>query len=232
MKYADKPTPAILIAHSRSGSHFLASCLDSHNQICCERGGPFNPRNAWLNTGITPYALASALWQREGCRVSMFRITQRQFKNGYVTLDTMREFKPRVLYLYRENILKSIISAQLSTAAVKGDIEHPLHTYEPVEQRRVTLDCNGLIAKIDDYVARTEKTKELLGEFPLLNLTYEQIAEDGKMPVGVAHKICDFLGVRHAAMYSELVKLNTAPVITNLSKVESTLAGTEYEWML
>lgn len=234
MKYTDLPQPAILIAHSRSGSTFLSHCLDSHPQICCERGGPFNMAHTWLKTGISHHDLAMALWQREGCLVSMFRITQRQFKNGYVTMETLREFQPKILYLSRRNVLRAFISSELATASVRGKSSHPLHSYQPVDQQELALDCATLVTRIDDYFARTEATLNTLSEFGLLHLTYEEITtpDSSKLAEPAAAKIVDFLGVNYAPMGCEMVKINSAPVIVNWPEVVDTLAGTDYEWML
>lgn len=235
MNYTDLPQPAILIAHSRSGSTFLSHCLDSHPQICCERGGPFNPAHTWLKTGISNHNLAWALWERQGCRVSMFRITQRQFKNGYVTLETMREFEPKVIYLSRKNILRAFISSQLATAAVQGELNHPLHSYKAVEQQELTLDCDGLLEKIRDYEKRTKHTLKTLSEFPLLHLTYEDITpmdDSGELPDEAANNITGFLDVCNCPMKSDLKKVNTKPVVKNWDDIVGVLGDTEYEWMV
>ena len=217
MNYTDPPTPAILIAHSRSGSTFLSHCLDSHPQICCERGGPFNPAHGWLKTGISHRNLARALWSRQGCRVSMFRITQRQFKNGYVTLDTLREFKPKVVYLSRRNILQAFVSSELAMATTKGESTHPLHSYEPVKQQELTLDCDTLIDRLENYEQRTTKALETLAGLKVLQLAYEDIIspDHSGLAESVVGLITDFLEVDRFLMTSELKKVNTQPDILN-----------------
>lgn len=232
--YFNPPQPAILIAPSRSGSTFLCHCLDSHYQIACERGEPFSPSHNWQRLRADHRKLALALWQREGYRVAMFKASYRQLKNGFVTLDLLREVGPKVIHLHRENIFQAIVSAQLCTATVEGRSGHPVHSYEPVEQQQVEVDCETLVAGIEDYRLRVEQMQQLLSEFETLELTYEQVARfphSQKLYPPVRDRICEFLGVQPTSMGSEMVRVNPAPIILNRARVKSTL-GKEYGWML
>ena len=234
MNYYDDPQPALIIAQSRSGSTFLCHCLDSHLQICCERGGPFDTHfNKWHTLGVSHRDLARVLWQRRGYQVSAFKITQRQFKNGYVTLGTVREFQPKIIYLHRLNVLKALISSELATAFRDGKGNHPIHSYKQQRQQSIKLDCSTLVNKIDDYLQRTETTIKALSEFDLLALNYEEITRNKRglqKPIGL--NICEFLNVPYKPMASETIKVNSKPIITNLDKVTKTLKGTGHEWML
>jgi hypothetical protein len=232
--YFDPAQPAILIAPSRSGSVFLSHCLDSHYQIGCERGEPFNPRFPWQKLGVPHRDLALALWRRRGYRVTMFKVSYRQFRNGFVTLDLLLEFRPKVIHLHRMNVLEAIISAQLTTLSVAGKTDHPMHTYEPVAQRELELNCSTLIDQIKAYRGKVELMRMVLAEFDVLELEYETITKGStaQLPRSVAGMTCDFLDVDRRPMGAELARLNPNPIITNRAEVEETLAGTPYGWML
>jgi hypothetical protein len=234
MGYFDPPQPAILIAPSRSGSVFLSHCLDSHYQIGCDRGEPFNHRFPWQRLGVPHRDLAAALWRRQGYRVTMFKVSYRQLKNGFVTLDLLQEFQPKIIHLYRLNVLAAIISAHLTTLSVAGKIDHPMHTYEPVVQQEVELDCSTLPNDIETYLAKVNRIRNALAEFDVLELNYEQITKGstGRLSKPIANNICKFLGVGKGSMSAELVRLNPNPTITNQAEVEATLAETPYRWML
>jgi hypothetical protein len=234
MGYLDPPQPAILIAQSRSGSVFLSHCLDSHYQIGCDRGEPFNHRFPWQRLGVPHRDLAAALWRRQGYRVTMFKVSYRQFKNGFITPELLQEFRPKIIHLYRLNVLRAIISSALSTLTVDGKINHPLHTYEPVVQQEVELDCSTLLEEIEDYLAKVNRIRNVLAEFDVLELNYEQITKGstGRLSKSITNNICKFLGVDKGVMGAELVRLNPNPTITNQVEVKDTLAETPYRWML
>jgi LPS sulfotransferase NodH len=235
--YFEAPQPAIIIAQSRSGSTFLSHCLDSHYDIGCERDGPFGPHRYWQKLGASHRELARALWCRGGYRVSMFKVTARQVKNGFITPEMLKEVRPKVINLHRENILKALVSATLSTAAYHGEIDHPLQTYETVPQREVALDCTMLVDEIEAYRAKLDKMRQLLAGLGLevLDLSYEQLTggkEVEQLPIDITRTICEFLGVAVMPLYARLKKLNPAPIITNRDEIEATLKDTPYRWML
>ena len=235
MEYYSDPQAAIVIAQSRSGSTFLCHCLDSHPQIGCERGGPFDTRfNKWHELGVEHRALAAALWRRRGYRVSMFKVTQRQFKNGYMTTDVLREFQPKIIYRHRVNVFNALVSSVLATASRDGKASGPIHTYQAVKQQEIKIDCDSLIDRIEVYLQRTEAMRQVLSEFDdVLELTYERIVTGGspRLAIQAIDKICTFLGVDWHEMQSETVKINTAPIISNEGQVKYTLRDTAYDWM-
>jgi hypothetical protein len=234
MNYFDLPQPALVIAPSRSGATFLCHCLDSHFQIACERSEPFGELFYWHHLGINHRDLAIALWQRIGYRASMFKLSYRQLRNGYITTETIKEFNPKIIHLHRLNIFEAIVSATLNTLVRDGKLDHPMHTYEPVEQQSIKINCNTLLADIEGYAYRVTRMQQALDALDTIEVTYEEITSDGMtLPEKVAGRICDFLGVNNdMVMFSELTRLNYAPEIVNIEKVKKVLAGTGHEWML
>ena len=76
--------------------------------------------------------------------------------------------------------------------------------------------------------------QRVLNEFEdVLELTYERIitGDSPRLAAQATNIICGFLGVDWAEMWSETVKINTAPIITNEDQVKDTLRDTAHEWM-
>lgn len=231
--YFDPPQPAIIIAQSRSGSSFLCHCLDSHYQIGCERGELFSLRYGWQKLGVGHRDLIVAFWGRLGYRVSMFKVGYKQIRFGYMTAEILQEFKPKVIHLYRNNVLNAIISRNLGER--ENELKHPVHTYEPVKQQEVEIDCNTLLDNIEEYLQQIDTTRhQLLDGLEVLELTYEAIGNNQSLlPQAIANNICQFLGVAgDMSMFSEMVKVNPAPIIMNKEQIRETLKGTGHEWML
>jgi hypothetical protein len=150
-----------------------------------------------------------------------------------MTASILQEFKPKVIHLYRHNVLNAIISRNLGEQ--ENTLDHPIHSYEPVKQQEVTIDCDTLLDKIKEYLQQVDTIqRQLLEGLEVLELIYEIIdSNDAGLSQSVADRICRFLGVAEGIpMFSEMIKVNTAPVIMNKEQVRETLKGSEYEWML
>jgi hypothetical protein len=86
-------------------------------------------------------------------------------------MDLLKEVKPLVIHLYRENVLEALISSQLCTAAMKDDGDYPVHSYEPVEQQEVEVNCKTLVGEIESYLSKVDWMQKLLADFRTLTLT-------------------------------------------------------------
>lgn len=230
-------TPAILIAPSRTGGTMLSHMLDSHYRICCDRDEPLNPDRYWKKLGLSGGMLMRALWSRDGYDVSMFRASYRHI--GGDELSTMVDVMPRVIHLWRENALRTFVSASLNTLAIAGKIRYPVNTYTSIKQQRIEIDCGTIVNQLDRYTSRVHAVKNVLSDFDVLELTYEQLTHGNtsisKLSPGITCSICKFLGVPSMDMKTNLVKLNTSPlceIVTNWNSVVETLKGTAYECQL
>jgi hypothetical protein len=226
------PRPAVLVAASRSGSTFLLHCLDSHPQIGCERVEPLCPKRVWRTMGMDRHDLMRVFWQRPGYRVSMFKLSYRQFR--WAKPPIFKEYKPLILHLYRGNVLRVVVSSIINTAAVAGELAYPIHSFEEATKpTRLKLDPADFLARCRKYTGNVEKMIAELSalELPVLHLTYEDLIgyAGGLMTTldrMATFRICDFLQVRVTQMISETKRVNPWPlaeIVKNWGEVEAAI---------
>lgn len=235
------PTPAALIATNRSGSTFLLHALDSHPQIGCERSEPLDPRGFWVRLGTMEAMKAMSranllrfLWRRPGYRVAMFKLSYRQLR--WVGLDVLKEVGARLIHLHRENVVRGGISSLINTAAVKGEIAHPIHTFSPVKAASIRVEVGPFIYNSMAHLKKVKAMKKQLGRMglPVLNLTYEDLVgyeghETNEVMAATATAICEHLGVEEMPLVSYTRRVNPQPlceIVENWTELAAALRGT------
>lgn len=212
------PMPAALVATNRSGSTLLLHCLDSHPQIGCERNEPLSPREPWARLKVKRHDLMRVLWRRGGYRVSMFKLTYRQLR--WVGTEILQENEVRLIHLHRRNALRVIVSSVINTAVVRGEMEHPPHSFEPVRQvATVRLEPEEFVASCHSYLDKVRAMRRRLKGLglPVLYLTYSDlVGQEGRevrqLPVRTVCWICDHLRVDRYPMYSQTRRINPRPL--------------------
>lgn len=233
------PSPAALIATNRSGSTFLLNAIDSHPQIGCERSEPLDPRGYWAalveEGGLSRQALLRFLWRRPGYRVVMFKLSYRHTQ--WVGVDILKEVGAVLIHLHRENVVRMGISSLINTAAVNGEIKHPIHTFKPVKPVLIRVDVGPFIYDSLAHLKKVEVMKKRLARLgrPLLFLTYEDlVGYEGKeadevMP-GTAETICRHLGVDSMPLVSYTRRVNPQPlseIVENWTELAAAIRGTD-----
>lgn len=229
------PQPAVLIATNRSGSTFLLHCLDSHPLIGCERSEPLAPEHALSALGVGLQERMLLMWSRPGYRVAMFKLSYRQL--GWVGYDLIKEIQPKIIHLHRANPLRVIVSGIINTEAAAGRLDHPIHTWEPVEPVKITLPPKNAIKYSRRYLSRIAQMCQNLDDLglPVLYLTYEDLvgvegAEARQLPLPNARRICQFLEVDYHPLTAYTRKVNHAPlskIVENWDQVAAAVAETE-----
>lgn len=143
-----------------------------------------------------------------------------------------------VIILKRKNFLRKLISA---LAGIRTSVWHR-KINEPVLETRFELDMNNLelgrgTTTLREYLLFEQNHFHILEGIShltdALQLTYEDdIAED---PVVGYRRVCRFLGAKTVDVAVEYGKTNPSKlsdVITNFQEVETTLRGSQFEWML
>lgn len=212
------PLPAALVSTNRSGSTLLLHCLDSHPQIGCERNEPLSPREPWARLKVKRHDLMRVLWRRGGYRVSMFKLTYRQLR--WVGTEILQENEVRLLHLHRRNALRVIVSSIINTAVVRGEMEHPPHSFEPVlAVATVHLEPEAFVTSCHNYLDKVRAMRRLLKGLglPVLYLKYaDLVGEEGRevsqLPAETAARICQHLGVDQAPLFSQTRRINPRPL--------------------
>lgn len=236
------PMPATLISTNRSGSTFLLNCLDSHPQIGCERAEPLNPHGVWQKTltGVPRQALMRVLWRRPGYRVSMFKMSYKQMR--WLGTDLFEEEGVTLIHLNRENVLRMGVSAVINTAAVRGQLVHPTHTFAPGAAARIKIEVRTFIEKSLLHIEKVRVMKQRLRALglPLLFLTYEDLVGlegqevEALMPQ-TGEAICRHLGVEAMPLVSYTRRVNPQPlseIVENWAELAAALGGTALERFL
>ena len=130
-----------------------------------------------------------------------------------------------LIHVVRKNVLRTFLSY------VTKEARKVAHSGRPVEQVRVELLTDGLIAKLDQLRDDSNAWKKLFkATVPYMEVGYEGFVDDRATE---SRKIMKFLGLdEKIELESHLVKLNTASlkeIIINYADVQECLKGTSYE---
>jgi hypothetical protein len=231
------PRKAVIIAPSRVGSIMLCNALDSHPQISCERTEPLNPKTSvYLREGLTPEQTLRIVLSRPGFQWNMCKVSYRQLAK-IISLQTLIDLGvEKVIHLWRENVLRVVVSAALNTSAWNGERDHPTHAWETPEISRIELDPADVLSEARRYLVNVRARKaELASGLPVLELDYKQICHDEWGQVYYSKEICQFLGVDYVKLYSTTKPINPYPlskIVTNWAHVRAAIVGTEFErWL-
>ena len=215
------PKRVILVAHPRSGSTMLATALDSHPDIGFERGEPFSPTHIWrqmsaeYHHGTFWRETAAVLLNRPGYRIVGFRVTYKTIPDGFWKMVQGNNVK--IIHLTRENVLRTLISAEINTAVDIGQIDHYNHTfYMPAEAPPpLIVDPHKMLEqarKLTQWDAEiTRQSEKWSGEW--YALTFEDMVGLGRggiaqIPVELNRELCEFLEVRNERLVTTTRRVN------------------------
>jgi len=235
-------TPAIIVAAIRSGGTFLTHCLSNHRQIYCDRAESLHHLSVWCTT-LNPDRrhLLAALTNQSGYQVSMCRLTYIQaFHSEIWTWIVKRQ--PRVIWLYRDNILRQAISVHLNRMVRDaGKIKRPAHTFDDPKPITVKIApalflkyCRGLAERNRMAEKRLAKVEHVY------RVTYADViggenAVADRLPLNTTKTLCEFLGVRYELLKADLRRVNPFPLrelIGNWTEVEAAIRASEFAEML
>lgn len=232
-----QPKPAVLIATNRSGSTFLLNCLDSHPQIGCERSEPLSPREVWrqMLPDVPRETLLRLLWSRPGYRVAMFKMSYKHVR--WMGTEILEEVGATLIHLHRGNVLRAGVSSVINTAAVRGDLDHPTHSFSPVSPVQIHLDVADFVKKTLGHLEKIRAMRKQLSRLglPLLMLTYEDLVgyegnETEEIMPAAAARICQHLGVEEMPLFSYTRRVNPQPLhelVSNWDEVVRAVRETE-----
>lgn len=228
----ETPRRYLLVYMQRSGSTFLAHCLDSHPDIGAERGEPLHPEHTWRRflPDVNEETLLDLVLRRPGYKVTVARANYRhtmEIPTGFLRdLDGL-------IFLYRENVVRNMISSHINARGIKA-----VHAFEPQPVERIHIDPNDFLRGCRRSDAKQAETLAWLEQFPcpFLVTTYAAITGgEGIDAGGVAEpegaRLCEFLGVESRPLVCSLRKINPQPaveLVANWPDVKAVLLESEY----
>jgi LPS sulfotransferase NodH len=227
---------SIILASQRSGSTFLAKCLNSHPQVRCPNAELFLPdswadrlRLAWQAGGeldryfarglIPPRVLEAhrrnkppwAPWEelddQELVPVMMTKIMHNQML-GCPSLHhyVLSHTDIRVIHLRRANLLKQHVSNMLTRRS--KELSRPPHATEPVRPAAIRIRPRVAIWHMRLVRALHNWYSRRLSRHPRIEVVYETLIEANRLSDEASTLICDLLGLEPEPLGANLVKVN------------------------
>ena len=229
--------PAVILAHARSGSTFLAHCLDSHPDIFCLKTEPLHNDQPLRHgfPGASNAAILEALLFQPHYTAACAKIIY-PHQTSDALLQTLRGWETKVILLTREDLLRTAVSWVFTSMNETGKLSRPVHSRSVEGPVCVRVDPWAVLGYAQLVRDATRLMITLLDwyHFPVLELSYDEVfgGEHGEvraLPAGVNRQICKFLGVdARYQMRSQLRKINRYPLkeqIENWEEFQATLEG-------
>ena len=240
-------TRAVILTTQRTGSTFLAGCLESHPQIECAGeiliGAPDVPQPQYRGPfkGIVKLArfAYSGAWRPGNrmrafyaggtARVRMFKAMYNQLANPFALGYLRQQEDLRIVHLRRKNLLKVHVSTLLMPKRAHAQA---LMAVEPVW---IHVNPAAAIASMRRARALYTHFELQFERHPRLQVAFEDLFDGQYLQVGTAARICDFLGVEQHPMKSRIVRLNPESLremVTNYDELADAVSRTEFAEML
>jgi len=230
--------PAVILAHARSGSTFLAHCLDSHPDVFCLKTEPLHNAQPLRHRfpGASSEAILEALLFQPHYTAACAKIIY-PHQTSDALLQTLRGWETRVILLTREDLLRTAVSWAFTSMRESGGLDRPVHSRSVEKPVRVRVDPWVVLgyAQLVRDATRFIVTALDWYHFQVLELSYEEVfggehGEIRELPTDVNRQICKFLGVdARYRMRSQLRKINRYPLkeqIENWGEFSAALKNT------
>lgn len=210
----------IIVTQPRTGSTMLVQALDKHSKITCKG-------EIFLHTveGVTQerpeqkkWGVMKELFSHDGIRGFKMMLVQRP-RGIY---EWMVEEDVKVIYLWREDVVRQVISMALAKQTGKwGHFKFP---------GKNTLDPVGISMMVDGAIAGREKFENtLLPHLKHITISYEELVnEDGnevsELPEKATRKLLNFLGTGYERLPISMKKQGMANLKELVSNYEEVMA--------
>lgn len=230
----DLGRPAVIVASWRCGGTFLSECLSNHPDIFCVRGEPMHRHNIWRQSMATPEDVLRCVFEQRHYQVTMCKLTYTQAFHAGVW-PVLTRMRPRVIWLYRENVLRQAISLIKVKLHRKGRMATPVHSTEDCPLETLAVEPRVVVEHARSLAAANEDARQRLAGWELLELTYSQVVggENGmaeRLSPVQARRICKFLDVPYKPMAAGLRRVNPYPLsalLGNWPEVAAAVRETE-----
>lgn len=227
-------TRFVILFVERSGSTYLATLLDAHQDILArreefaqmrQRGAGGAEQLEWASQFYTPPLVGDH--KAIGFKTKIVDILD---PDGFAQL--LENTNCRIIQLYRRNAVKAAISTinakRLYDASGNWNLLKESDRLKPFsvdidEFEQLLKERQEWDREVDDFANRLK--------LPKMTLYYEDLLQDEKL---FKERVFDFIGVRHLPVQGKTIK-NTQDdlrrAILNFNQLRSRFAGTIYEPM-
>lgn len=222
----------VILFQGRTGSTWLVSMLNEYPRIWCQ-GEQFyylkqdgaSAQHEWMRSAISPLLVG--------------RTAAKGFKTKYLDIldpegfsEILREMSCRVVYLYRRNRVKAVVSvlraSRLRQATDSSNLYDEKHRLDPLRIDPETF--HRLLKKREAQDRNLAMYIEKL-KIPVHLLTYERLLVNTEIAMG---DLFSFLGVRSWAVQGNTLKITSDDLskdILNFDELRSSYVGTFYQSM-
>lgn len=248
------PTSAIILTSQRSGSTFLASCLDAHPDIRCYgevlNGSHFKPPKPILHFkyptkayrylaagGWNPVAILQRYFARTTAPVIVVQAMYNRMDKPSVRRYLSRNTDIRIIHLRRDNLLKQYVSKALLSVK-RGTKDRPWqpHVASPVPAVAIRIDPRKAMEGMRKVRSNFEEFERFLAGHRKIELVYEDMINGQELTADTWRSLSELLDVAPPqAAPSPLVKMNPShlrPMVENYDELANALKGTEFERFL
>jgi len=232
-----------VLCNGRSGSTYLLGLLNSHPAILNlgEVLGEWTQFRQSLNRSRLPNPSASVILS---CAFgSAFRkrgVEALGIKEFFVNLDRfggvgyfVAHPEISIIWLYRENSLKRLISLKLARMTEKWST-----TQESAGRIRINLDCVETIRELDVLQAERERELAILEKMsnaPQFGIKYEDYFSSRERAAEINLELQEFLGVPGQLLsspYRKILPEGIQDTVENYREIAEALRGSRYETFL
>ncbi len=237
----------VVLGTQRTGTTLVSTSLNSHPKVKClgEAFKAFLPRGDVdvADSGYRRYWSSSLgrrcahylrrersvrtfldeLYGGTDCAAVGFKLMFNQLRQAPAILDYFEEHAVRCINVYRDNILKTLVS-RLSARATGV-----FHATEKKARPKVTIQTAGLIERLTALEAEKTRWRDLVGErLPMMRVSYEDFVRDRDV---CGRQVLEFIGVAPQPLDSRLSKLNPdhlRDIVDNYEEIAALLASTPF----
>ena len=220
-------TKFVLLAQPRTGSQLLTDLLNSHPDVFCD-GEIF--WRVYINRLLWPQLFLRGRSVANGKRVYGFSLKTAHLAQHHLDpqrfLDGLHQDGWKVIYLYRENLLRQAVSWCIAmhrnkwsdTEAIPGQVKW-------------VVDTQTILQQIELREREHLDEQRILREIPCLTLTYEAALARTEQHQPALDQVFDYLGLDSVPANTRLVKTAAADMagfIVNYDEVVHVISQSRY----
>ncbi|EPS62065.1 hypothetical protein M569_12729, partial [Genlisea aurea] len=167
----------------------------------------------------------------------IWMLSQGVIKYRNVTAPYLKSNGILPIFLFRRNLLRSLISLTAGTTDKSKNVTDKFHTMSKSEAQilasyKPTINKTTLIHDIARMEKRRSKCFHLFNSTPHITIYYEDLL---KNPDKWLDEVQDFINVPRQKLKSDQIKIHNGAIpssVTNWEEIVATLNGTKYERFL
>ena len=219
----------VIFAYGRSGSTLLVKLLNNHQKIHCEEEilhSRFYGKMLFPSLYVQGRAVkfSSKVY---GFKVKIFQLAEEQNIDPEKFLLNLYRDRWKIIYLKRNNILRSQISALL------GISRNQMHatSKSKLKNKKIIINCEQLLVGLQRREIYQIKEQEILKNLDHIKVIYEEDLLLTENHQKTSDRIFNYLGLDSVPVKTNLVKTTSnqlSDVIENYEEVVEKLSQTKY----